>query len=229
MFRLLFVTFFGTYRGDVDPAKLGIAPAQATDAAHAHADDAHEEHAHAPAWLMNAPVALLIVPTIFAGWLMFGGENSLWAKFFSSQFVAENLGAPAIPEILTTLIVLVVVIVGFAVAYMRYATKPALANAVDRLREESVRMPDVLVHAFYIDAALDVLFVRSSMILGNTLGRFFDPKVIDATVREVAHTAQWLGTLMRSFQTGLVRAYAVLLVFGAACFLAYYALAGGWH
>ncbi len=37
-------------------------------------------------------------------------------------------------------------------------------------------------------------------------------------------SANWLGTLVRSFQTGLVRAYALILVFGAACFIVYYAL-----
>jgi hypothetical protein len=30
---------------------------------------------------------------------------------------------------------------------------------------------------------------------------------------------------VRSFQTGLVRAYALILVFGAACFIVYYAFA----
>ena len=43
--------------------------------------------------------------------------------------------------------------------------------------------------------------------------------MIDGAVREVAVGARWLGTLVRSLQTGLVRAYALILVFGAACFI----------
>jgi hypothetical protein len=33
--------------------------------------------------------------------------------------------------------------------------------------------------------------------------------------------------LTRSFQTGLLRAYAFILVFGAACFVVYYAVVAG--
>ena len=36
---------------------------------------------------MNVPVAILIVPTVaIGGALMFGGENSPWARFFAPQF-----------------------------------------------------------------------------------------------------------------------------------------------
>jgi hypothetical protein len=57
----------------------------------------------------------------------------------------------------------------------------------------------------------------------------FDPRVLDGAVREIVDTADWLGTLVRSLQTGLLRAYALILVFGAACFIAYYAIAGAAH
>ena len=46
-------------------------------------------------------------------------------------------------------------------------------------------------------------------------------------MREAAISAQWLGHLFRSFQTGLVRAYALTLAFGVVCVVAYYALAFG--
>ncbi|HTD38273.1 MAG TPA: hypothetical protein VK669_12215, partial [Candidatus Limnocylindrales bacterium] len=55
----------------------------------------------------------------------------------------------------------------------------------------------------------------------------FDPKVLDAGVGEASISAQWLGHLLRSFQTGLVRAYALTLVLGVMCFVAYYALVIG--
>jgi len=69
--------------------------------------------------------------------------------------------------------------------------------------------------------------VRPARALGTWFDRVVDPHVIDAGVREVAISAQWLGHLFRSFQTGLVRAYALSLVFGVACFVAYYALVFG--
>jgi hypothetical protein len=57
--------------------------------------------------------------------------------------------------------------------------------------------------------------------------RVVDPHVIDAAVREVALSARWLGHLFRSFETGLVRVYALSIVLGALCVVAYYAAAFG--
>jgi NADH-quinone oxidoreductase subunit L len=224
MFRLLYLTFFGSYRGEVDPSELGIRHPELAGLPTAHGDDAtHDDHA--TPWTMMLPVAILIVPTIFAGWLLFG-ENTPWSHFFALQFAPQSLPAPAISETLTSAIVLVVVAIGFGVATWRYATTAAQRDAVARLRTETVRMPALLTNAFYVDAALDLLFVRSSELLGTMVARVLDPVVVDGAVREAAFSMRWLGTLVRSLQTGLVRAYAVVIVFGAACFMVYYAIAG---
>jgi NADH-quinone oxidoreductase subunit L len=229
MCRMLFITFFGQYRGDVDPASLGIRHDELVVAAADHAAEPHG-HDHAPAWFMNVPVAVLIVPTVLIGWLMFGGESSPFARFFAGQFPTEHLAVPAINEGLTGLITFIVVLAGIAIAWMRYGNAHATSNAVERLRAETTRMPQVLVNAFYFDAALDLIFVRTSQLFGTVFGRFLDPQLIDGAVRETAFSAQWLGALMRSFQTGLLRAYAFILVFGVACFVVYYAvIAGGSH
>src|ERR1700680_1467335 len=65
MFRLLFVTFFGAYRGNVDPSDLGIRHPElaGTPAGSGHHAEEEEPHHQAPEWLMSVPVGLLIVPT----------------------------------------------------------------------------------------------------------------------------------------------------------------------
>ena len=134
--------------------------------------------------------------------------------------------APApISELVASGIVLLFVLAGFGIAYSRYATGAALANAVDRLRAESFGIPPVLTHLFYFNEVIDASIVRPSQWLGAAFTRFVDPHVIDGAVREVASIARGLGTLMRSFETGLVRAYALVLAFGAASFIVYYAIA----
>jgi NADH-quinone oxidoreductase subunit L len=220
MCRMLFIAFLGAYRGDVAPADLGM-PASAA------APSAHEGgHAHAPAWVMNVPVAILIVPTIAAGWLMIGGENSPWARFFGGLFPAQVSSAP-ISEIATTAMVLVVVALGIVIAYLRYGTKAARENAVERLRTESLRMPKVLANGYYFDAAIEAVFVRTSQLFGRVFGDALDPHLIDGGVRDAAAAAGGLGSFVRWLESGLVRAYAIVLVLGAVCFAAYYALAGG--
>jgi NADH-quinone oxidoreductase subunit L len=111
-------------------------------------------------------------------------------------------------------------------AYIRYGTKAALSESVERLRTETVRMPAILANAYYFDAAIDALIVKPSMALGRFFGDIVDPVVIDGGVREVVQTTSWFGHLFRSFQTGLVRGYALYIVFGVACFVVYYAVIG---
>jgi NADH-quinone oxidoreductase subunit L len=228
MFRLLFVTFLGAYRGNVDPSDLGIRHPElaGTATSSGHHPEEEELHHHAPAWLMSVPVGILIVPTIAIGWLDYG-PNGYWKQFFAGFFPRANDAAVVAPfsETISTLLVLLVVAIGFAIAYVRYAAPAALRDAVARLRTETVRMPTVLVNAYYFDAAYDALLVRPARALGGWFARFVDPYVIDAGVREVAITAQWLGHLFRSFQTGLVRAYALSIAFGVLCIVAYYAYA----
>jgi len=226
MFRMLFLTFFGEYRGEMKPDELGIPPAEAEAIVAAVHEPAHEEEEHAPGWVMNVPVALLILPSIFDGWLLVGGNRSPWHHFFSGEFRTVTPPLP-VSELATSLIVLVFVVIGIAVAYWRYATTPALANAAARLQRESVRMPAVLTQLFYFDTAIDILFVKPAVGLGVIFGRALDPLVIDGAVRETVFSARWLGHLFRSFQTGLVRAYALIMILGAACFIAYYAFARG--
>jgi NADH-quinone oxidoreductase subunit L len=179
---------------------------------------------------MSGPVAILILPTILIGLLDFGG-NSYWKQFFAGffprahEFAAPGAYVPPISELVSTAIVFAVVVAGFAVAFVRYYAGDALRNAVARLRAETVRMPAVLVNAYYFDAAYEALLVRPAYALGRWFYRVIDPHVIDAGVREVPISAQWLGHLFRSFQTGLVRAYALTIAVGVACFVAYYAFA----
>jgi len=210
MFRLLFVTFLGEYRGETPQHESG--------------------HGEAPAWVMGLPVAALIPFSVLAGWLMFsvGGATSPWTRFFASQFPERPPLAQTVPEWATSLIALGIVLVGIGIAYLRYATREAQTNAPERLRNETARMPKLLVNAFYVDALIDFVFVRGAQVLGTFFARVVDPYILDeAVVGTAVSTANWLGALVRWFQTGLVRSYALILVFGVGCFLAYYFLAGG--
>ncbi len=210
MFRMLFVVFAGQAR---TPASVGE-----------HAGHAH----HAPAWLMQLPVALLIVPTIGIGWLAIGGEQSPWARFFEPIFGAslQPLARLGMSEATSSLVVTSVVLLGIATAFFVYATPQALRNAPERLQREGQRMPGMLTHAFYFDDALDGLFVQPTRALGRFCAATVERDVLDGGVHDITVGARWLGHFFRSFQTGFVRAYALVLALGVAAFAAYYVLVG---
>jgi NADH-quinone oxidoreductase subunit L len=210
MFRLLFITFLGEYRGE-----------------------AHVHTGSASAWIMNAPVAILVIPSVaIGGALMFGGDASPWARYFEPLFGPRAvpgmpvLIVPPVSEGMTSVLVLIAVASGIVAAWQRYATAEATNDAVARLDGEAERMPAVLTNLFYFDAMIDAIFVRPSQTLGRFFGSLLDPHVLDGAIREVVYVTRWTGTVVRSFQTGLLRAYALILVFGAACFIAYYAVNG---
>jgi NADH-quinone oxidoreductase subunit L len=208
MFRLFFVTFFGTYRGEPTTT-------------HEHGDDP----LHAPAWIMAAPVAILGLFSVIAGYVMIGA-NSAWSRLFAQTFPAEKLPPVAVSEGWTTAILFVVIAAGIAIAYLRYATPVALANAPVRLQLESERMPVALVKLLYFDEVIDRLFVKPSQALGRFFGGWFDPDFIDGAVRGVVDASLDLANIVRSWQTGLLRSYALIVVLGAAAFAIYYALQG---
>ena len=216
MCRMLFVTFLGNNRGNVPDVDLGI-PARE------HSEPHFGESA--PAWVMGAPVAILMVPSVVAGWVVFGGR---WNALFASDFAPkpESALATVLPEWLVGVVVLAFVAWGVAAAYHRYGSFDATVSAVERLRAESQRMAQPLVRAFYFDDALEALFVRPARAVGSAFMRVVDPHVIDGVVRDVVWLAGWIGREVRALQTGLVRGYALVLALGAAAFLAYFALIG---
>jgi NADH-quinone oxidoreductase subunit L len=230
---MIFVTFYGSYRGEIDPSELGIRHPEfaGTDAGiDDHAGHETPGERHAPAWLMSLPVALLMVPTALAGYLtIFGPAGGAWHAFLAPVFSFESAPpaemTPVISELMSTGIVLTLVAIGIVVAFMRYGTAQAREASPERLRRESVATPPILANAFYFDAALDGLFVRPAIALGRFCMRVVDPVAIDGFVRELAWTAGWVGHWVRALQTGLVRGYALTLLFGAALFVAYYAFA----
>ena len=219
MFRMIFIAFFGSYRGELDDAAVGI-PERTI------AQEPGEHALHLPDWVMQAPVAVLMIGTVAAGWLVIGGRTapgtaisatpSARARRSRRRLSPRSLPPPRAGGRRR----------GFAIAYARYGSPNAMAHAVEQLRHESLAMPPALTHAFYVDAALDAIFVRPARALGMVFARYLDPHVIDGAIRDLVWLAGALGLVFRALQTGLVRAYAFTIVAGAAAVLIYVAWMG---
>ncbi len=174
MFRLFFVTFYGEYRGELPPEQLGIesgvSGSSAAIAHETHEPGSHE--AHAPAWIMALPVAILGFFSFAAGYIMIG-PGSPWAQFFARSFPHESLPATTISEGVTTALAIAVLIVGAAIAYLRYMMPAALAGAPARLKRESETLPALLVRLYYFDDIIQSV-VRYARTHSRTMFRPLD-------------------------------------------------------
>ena len=189
MFRMLFVAFFGDVsRRRLRRLGLGMAPRAGLAS---RIEPTTHAHAHA-ARLGDAAFRsrLLMVGIGRRGLARDRRRTAARGAGFSarsSRHASAPVDARRIPEIASTLLVLAVVALGFAVAYVRYGIA-----ARDGRMPSSGCAPNrcacrpILTHAFYFDAAIDAA-VRAARARDSAalFARFVDPHVIDAGVRDV--------------------------------------------
>jgi NADH-quinone oxidoreductase subunit L len=112
-----------------------------------------------------------------------------------------------------------VAILGIAGAYWLYLMLPDLAARIGaRLRP----IGRVLEEKYYFDRVYDA-FARRVVVEGSrkVLWQGLDASVIDGAVNGVGHVTAGFSRAARVVQTGLVRAYALLILGGAVTVLGY--------
>jgi NADH-quinone oxidoreductase subunit L len=202
MFRQLFMVFHGACR----------------------ADEHVKAHIHESPAVMTAPLMVLAIGSIFAGWL--GAPEYLWgsrwdhwlAPIFGAVQEAEHGSLDT--EIILMLLTLAIVSVGVLLAYLSYGRGIKLPERLSALAGGSFYQP--LLNKYYIDELYDSVIVRPFTEVSQTLAEFFDPKVLDGSVNGIAAVARGLSSIWRGIQTGNVQHYLVGFVAGAVALLAYY-------
>ncbi|PHX76099.1 MAG: NADH-quinone oxidoreductase subunit L [Actinobacteria bacterium] len=190
MTRVMVMTFFGQKRW---------------------ADDAHP---HESPKLMTAPIIILSVGSIAAGALFaFGSSLQHWLEPVVARGFVE--GEPALPPIIVSIMALVAVALGVALAYVKYVRVPVEAMAPTNVSIWTrFARRDLLQDAFN-----EAVFMRPGQYLTRALS-FFDRKVVDGTVNGTGALFGGLSVRVRRVQTGYVRTYALLILVGAALVLA---------
>jgi NADH-quinone oxidoreductase subunit L len=201
MFRLYYMTFCGASR--LDPHA----------AAHVH---------EAPA-AMRTPLILLAVLSMLGGLLLgFPPEDGWLHRFLAPVF------APAVhlsgahhhfafwPDVVLMVISLALALLGWWYAYRFYVLEPYLPGEwAARWREYYT----VLVNKYYVDEGYLHGVVQPIYRLSLALWNKCDVAVIDRLVHGVAGFVRLDGELLRSFQTGYVRTYALWVVIGTVLIL----------
>jgi NADH-quinone oxidoreductase subunit L len=206
MFRLLFLTFFGTQRYDE-----------------------HHVHVHESPKNMTVPLIILAILSVCGGWMaapqFFGGVNHFqqWlAPVLSSTSepaaaaAAESTGGGN--EILQALIGAPVIagLLGFLVAWWLYIKSPDTPKKI----AASLSAPyNLLSGKYFVDELYSAVIVRPLVwISDKVLWHVVDEGAIDGTVNGVATVSRDAGDRLRRVNTGNIRSYATWIVLGVLVF-----------
>ena len=229
MFRLMFMTFSGEYRGE---AESGHGHDQ-----HGGHDDSHGHgHGHGgiheSSWIMLAPLVILAILSVCGGWIgahrfehFLAPATGVVQTATESATVADTAAAPAVPaeensnEKLLTGISVAAGLLGLFLAWLLYKKSPALP---DRIADSIHSLYAAVAHKYWIDEMYAAIFVKPLVVISSAVfWRGIDRGVIDATLDGSAEAAKELSDSVRHMQSGNLRSYAGWIAIGAAAVLAY--------
>jgi len=204
MYRLLYLTFHGSFRGT------------------------HEQEHH----LHESPPSMVIPLWILAVLSIAGGLLSLPHGIWHGWSLAAWLH-PIIPEVPGTLreihislnteiaiaaVSTVVAFFGFAVARSMYKTRELHADQQLELRYPAIAR--AIENKWYVDELYAATIVRPLEALARFFWKGIDA-LIDGTAAILGFTIRGFGDVMRFFQTGNVRNYALMFFLGVVVFLVF--------
>ena len=211
MFRLLFMTFYGDYRGEA---------ANGHDDAHGHSGHGHSSPHESPT-IMLVPLMILALLSFVGGWIGIGGRfERFLAPVFASGDLSEHAAeASHLLERSLMAVSVAVAGLGWYVAWLLYVKRPLLPQ---RIAKSLGGFYEAVVHKYYIDELYATLLVKP-LVEGSTsiLWHGVDQGVIDAAVNDTADGATHVSDAARHMQSGNLRSYAGWIAAGGAVVIAY--------
>jgi len=185
MFRLLFLTFHGSFRGTPE----------------------QQAHLHESPALMTIPLVILAILSVAGGWIGIPAvllQDADWL----GNFLAPVLGSTthevshATEWLLMSLSVGgVLLTIGFAWFLFRHY-RATESRGILRFFENK----------WYVDQLYDRVIVQPIFYLGRILKEWVEPRIIDALVNGVGKTVQSAGRQIRFLQSGQIGSYVLLMV-----------------
>ena len=209
MMRLTWLVFFGKYRGD----------------------DATWSKAHESPALMTVPLIALAVLSIVGGWVgipvvmsgWVGGGDINKMHHWLAPAITEPGGSHAAATVhdagMETMLILVATVVaalGIGLAWMFYRKDGAAAVWAKRFGP----VHNLLRNSYWVDEFYELVVLRP-FYAGCRFFTAVDRWVIDGLVNATGATAEISGQVIKLFQTGLVRNYALMFMFGVLVILYY--------
>ena len=193
MFRLIWLTFFGTKRYDEKKVHVHESPAS-----------------------MTVPLSILAVLSLIGGWFAlpsFWGGKNYFADFLAPIFGAEEVAgmdaaAAHSLELMLSGVAVLAATIGLVIAWRMYG-KGAKAGP-------STGLHKILYNKYYVDEFYQTAVIGPLVWLSqNVFWKVVDTGIIDGTVNGIANGATSVGDTVRHTQSGNTRSYAVWVVIGA--------------
>lgn len=203
MFRLLYVTFWGKFRGTHE----------------------QEHHLHESPVSMTLPLIVLAVLSVAGGLLnipaIFGGNS--WLHHWLSPMLITTAGAEAHHHVShTTELVLMGVTVGLvlviaAMLYNKYVKKGAVPEADSEMQG----ITKVVAQKFKVDEIYDFFIVKPVYLFSSALYYVCELKFIDLIVNAIGEGFIGLGRVFRRLQTGNIGFYIFTMVLSIVAILVF--------
>jgi NADH-quinone oxidoreductase subunit L len=199
MFRMLFLTFYGNYRGTH------------------HA----EEKIHESPRSMTIPLIVLAVLSAIGGILgipeSLGGHH--WLSGWLSPVIHHTAQAPDhATEYMLMGITIVGVLISIFIAYAKYIKKAHVPVPDEGQRS---LLGNLSYHKFYVDEIYDMLIRKPLDACSTFFFKILDTKVIDGLVNGLGWSTNEASKGLRLIQTGNVGFYILMMVVGIISMLLY--------
>ena len=207
MFRLVFLTFFGTFRGT----------------------ESQKSHLHESPASMTIPLIVLAILSTVGGFLgipaVFGEGNHILQNYLAPIYdYARVANAAAVAplhidhatEWMLMALSVGVAVVAAIIAYIVYVSKKSVPAA-----EGSKLSPihNLIYNKYYIDELYDTIIVRPLMWMSSTFHSIFDVVVVDGIVNGFGKLVMQSGRTLRYAQSGAIGFYILVMVFSIVLIL----------
>ena len=222
-FRLYFLVFHGKERFDQNP--------DAHHDDHHGGHDAHHQKPHESSWVVTVPLVLLAIPSVVIGFITI--QPMLFGDFFKNVITVNLEKHPAMEELAKlfhgpaqmalhglTAAPFWLALAGVVTAYYMYLVNPALPTAIKR-----VCMPvyTLLENKYYLDWFNENVLARGTRMLGTSLWKVGDQKVIDGIlVNGSWKLVAWFSNIVRRLQSGYIYHYAFGMIVGVFVLMTYF-------
>ena len=204
MFRLVFMTFFGKFRGGDTDEHLPESPS-----------------------VMTIPLMILAALAVVGGWIgipkVLGGSNHfehfLAPVFEEAEHIMHHSAHPSVSTELGLMIMSVcIALAGIFMAFIFYRKNPDIPKD---LAARFKGLHNLVYNKYFVDEIYQTVIINPFIKICDVCSDFFDAKIVDGSVNGVASIVQGISGQLRKIQTGYVQFYLLMMTIGIVVILGY--------